>query len=937
MHYAGASARVAHKAQELGRANWEWIIAVLDACMRGVFEDLNDNAARIDEYDKKELGNLHMFTMAGTIQASRRLVWADEPRWLKRCEKTPQLKFCALSKDTEQRDVAVKMVDHCGLRQLTNLVEERRMMDPGANDTSEYMPNATREKLEEMTRSQELACGLHAVLLQAFTGKNKVLTQTVTDVSQGLRTVRFRTAKKLRSALFWKANTQKKKKKEKKEEKEADKESKENGDAEKAEENGDKKTDKVNVNDKRSDAEIAADEKKAKEDAEKAEVEEEEDDDMDVPEGDFNVIEGSERDQHFYYDEADRAIYVGATNSNDDSFAAELVVALRRGLPLLWHVDSFLLEALFRCAMAEGATSIPSFLSKRDIEVDNNAPRHLGPGDKLPDDLEQRLIWAMDATYGEGECVAVLTEGIFVIAEIVKFDAVKCDSTTGLTRSYMLKLGHDKTEPRKHFEVYKIKTQSLAAEEKEEITELVMFEGKSDEDKAKDGDAKEKKDEDVDAPDTTIDDAKQIADLKIYLKEMGSMDPDDYKAVMRRLFKTWHPDKAGDTPLAKRIFHMLRAHEQWYKRRRNGEAVGDDDWMDDAEGKKSGDAADTEALAIEDGERPEGDDDGTGGQASWFEEFEKEMKKVNGAKEAGEEVTERTAMPLDGAAPDRQRDMEDFKKEQQEREEKSQSVRIVDKVLATRYMQEAKLELVAVRRLMQEIDGVRSMPSRAVWHAQQGVEMGLKSAMLRTCGVDEQEIVGGAAHDLIDFITRLKSAEANTEEQRRAQNVPLDSEDVEWLKRAYLAARYPKPGRYGVPTLLYSDSDAERALRLAEGFLQWSERVEDLPDPNKYRRRWASDTKAVDVNENPGDKKDDMPAPKGAPSASAPTGSLGQRGKASAPKPPEKRPSADEPSEPAGKTSKTEAPASGVKRSAEVVIEQAANEPPRRWSRKKAA
>merc|ERR1712207_98070 len=134
-----------------------------------------------------------------------------------------------------------------------------------------------------------------------------------------------------------------------------------------------------------------------------------------------------------------------------------------------------------------------------------------------------------------------------------------------------LKLGPDKTEPRKHFEVYKIKTQTLAAEEKEETTDLVMFEGKADEEKAKDGDEKEKKEDDVDAPDTSIDDAKQIADLKSYLKEMGDMEPDDYKAVMRRLFKTWHPDKAGDTPLSKRIFHMLRAHGQWYKRRRNGE------------------------------------------------------------------------------------------------------------------------------------------------------------------------------------------------------------------------------------------------------------------------------------------------------------------------------------------------------------------------------
>merc|ERR1711920_323998 len=215
--------------------------------------DLNDNAARIDEYDKKELGNLHMFTMAGTIQASRRLVWADEPRWLKRCETTPQLKFCALSKDTENRDIAAKLVEHCGLRQLTTLVEERRMVDSGAHDASEYVPNKTRERLEEMTRSSELACGLHAVILSAFQTKNKVLTQTITDVSQGLRTVRFRAAKKLRSALFWKSTNKKKKKKKVQETEEADKdkdgaekEKGENGDSEKKE-NGstdkDKKSD----------------------------------------------------------------------------------------------------------------------------------------------------------------------------------------------------------------------------------------------------------------------------------------------------------------------------------------------------------------------------------------------------------------------------------------------------------------------------------------------------------------------------------------------------------------------------------------------------------------------------------------------------------------------------------------------------------------------
>merc|ERR1712151_1130237 len=77
------------------------------------------------------------------------------------------------------------------------------------------------------------------------------------------------------------------------------------------------------------------------------------DDDLEVPEGDYNVIEGSERIQQFYFDEMERAIYVGDTRTSDDSFASELIIALRRAMPLLWQVDNFLLEAMFRCAISE--------------------------------------------------------------------------------------------------------------------------------------------------------------------------------------------------------------------------------------------------------------------------------------------------------------------------------------------------------------------------------------------------------------------------------------------------------------------------------------------------------------------------------------------------------------------------------------------------------
>merc|ERR1712129_492785 len=115
-------------------------------------------------------------------------------------------------------------------------------------------------------------------------------------------------------------------------------------------------------------------------------------------------------------------------------------------------------------------------------------------------------------------------------------------------------------------------------------------------------------------------------------------------AVMRRLFKTWHPDKAGNTPVAAKIFHMLRCHEEWYKKRAAGEDVGDDSWLDKeefGETKKKDASAKGEdvQLALEDGDPGQegagkAKDDAEGAQASWFEEFEKEINKGKEEKTA---------------------------------------------------------------------------------------------------------------------------------------------------------------------------------------------------------------------------------------------------------------------------------------------------------------
>lgn len=96
-----------------------------------------------------------------------------------------------------------------------------------------------------------------------------------------------------------------------------------------------------------------------------------------------------------------------------------------------------------------------------------------------------------------------------------------------------------------------------------------------------------------------------------------------------------------------------------------------------------------------------------------------------------------------------------------------------------------------------------SQPAPAVWFAEQVVEKVLKSAMLRTCGVAEEELTGRQAHDLVGLYRHLRDACCQTSSQQEAQHDLASSlDDMKWLKEAYLAARYPNVHPHGhVPAL----------------------------------------------------------------------------------------------------------------------------------------
>ena len=148
---------------------------------------------------------------------------------------------------------------------------------------------------------------------------------------------------------------------------------------------------------------------------------------------------------------------------------------------------------------------------------------------------------------------------------------------------------------------------------------------------------------------------------------------------------------------------------------------------------------------------------------------------------------------------------------------------IIDKKGAVRWLQQAEAELVGARRMLVENDEhLRALPAAAVWHCQQAVEMGLKSAMLCTNGLTEEEFTGRASHNLAVFERSFRQAQAITGEPRRAHQVPATRDDLEWLRRAYLAARYPNASSARLPVDSYTHSDAQHAITIAEDVLFWA-------------------------------------------------------------------------------------------------------------------
>lgn len=346
----------------------------------------------------------------------------------------------------------------------------------------------------------------------------------------------------------------------------------------------------------------------------------------------------------------------------------------------------------------------------------------------------------------------------------------------------------------------------------------------------------------MEAAEKEVNDKEVLEEIKAQLKSISKMEERDCKKALRRLCLTWHPDQAGEMDLANQIFRLLREFEDWY---RNGGA--DCSWLDDW-GRPEGTSPRTSKKRYKKGRenrrKPQADPPSRpkSAQASWFNEVETERERREETRRESQKrphVAHRAVFVHLHTT------------------QKWTEPRIVDEEEAMRWIRQVESNLKVMLKVASPSEGGPFFAD-SVWYANQVVEKALKSAMLRTCGLTRSEYTGEDCHDIVAFHERLKKANAATAPQRRAQNDLPGSESVmQWLKDAYLAARYPNATPGQIPADAYTKNDAQMAMELAHQVFRWAKSLEDLPEPKVEEKR----TKDVFMRQG-------VPAPAASPAQS---------------------------------------------------------------------
>ncbi|CAE7906641.1 SACS [Symbiodinium microadriaticum] len=502
------------------------------------------------------------------------------------------------------------------------------------------------------------------------------------------------------------------------------------------------------------------------------------------------------------------------------------------------------LESIMECAFDSGPDGIAAVLAEHGIEATLTDSKVISCGDELPDKVSQRLVQSLSQTFKVDEYVAIRGEDDrYVLGQIMEWEeSVAPDEVyrPSLMRQYLVRL--DKPRRVYYVDIYKIQGGTTGAgHEPTSCKEIQVGTGVSN-----------GEDEFVPAG---ADSEQELERVKQQLREMSEMSEQDYKKSVRRLYREWHPDTVGNTDFNNMMFRMIKRHVKWFQNGRHG----NQDWLD---GYNVGqEPAEATASAFKqrksEASKPGEDDDEAerrdtksahrprsqpSQQVSWFEEFDREVRR-----NLHTEATSRKVAAPPTFVPSRPPVWQPPR---------------IDEDEALTWLRQAEYDFKALEELLWSTERVHA---HVVWHAHQVVEKALKSAMLRTCGLAEEEFTGHGCHDLAMLYGRLAKASPESTAQRRAQeDLPSDREDMRWLTEAYLSTRYPNMHKAGqVPALAYDKHDATRAARTAEQFIEWAQLLEDLPIPGSGQGMRKRPSSVTELSAEP------APAPPRGPRAQA--------------------------------------------------------------------